>query len=332
MESGDYNPGPWSGHDFKSARRTYDAHAGRSYSAAVSSGVDVKDLVVPKLSSESVAPLIIVSDVTGSMGEWPATMFSKLPYLDKEGQEYLGPDLEICFAAVGDAYSDQYPLQIPGFAKGLKLEEMLKKLVIEGNGGGQLSETYELAALYFLHNCDLPKAIHPILIFIGDEFPYPTIPKDLAKKFAGVSVEESRINTSKIFEQLKQKFSVYLIRKMYGVPRSGDRVSKEDEKIHAVWADLLGEDHIVVLPSADRVVDVIFGILAKETSRIDYFHKEIEGRQTKEQVDTVYKSLATVHQLTDTITKVDSELKALPGVSVSRHGGKGKTMRRLVED
>jgi hypothetical protein len=30
------------------------------------------------------------------MGDWPATMFSKLPYLENEGKEYLGEDFEIC--------------------------------------------------------------------------------------------------------------------------------------------------------------------------------------------------------------------------------------------
>ena len=34
-ESGDYSPGVWAGHDFASARRTYDASAGRSYDVAV---------------------------------------------------------------------------------------------------------------------------------------------------------------------------------------------------------------------------------------------------------------------------------------------------------
>ena len=28
-ESGDYSPGVWAGHDFSSARRTYDSHVGR---------------------------------------------------------------------------------------------------------------------------------------------------------------------------------------------------------------------------------------------------------------------------------------------------------------
>jgi hypothetical protein len=81
-ESGDYSPGVWKGHDFASARRSYDAYVGRSYGDAVSAGKGTKDLIAENVETKSSAPLVIVVDETGSMGDWPATIFSKLPYLD----------------------------------------------------------------------------------------------------------------------------------------------------------------------------------------------------------------------------------------------------------
>ena len=75
-ESGDYNPGPWTGHDFKEARKSYDAHAGRSYEDALTSRRQGKDLVVKSLKTNSESPVVIACDVTGSMGEWPAVIFS----------------------------------------------------------------------------------------------------------------------------------------------------------------------------------------------------------------------------------------------------------------
>ena len=53
----------------------------------------------------------------------------------------------------------------------------------------------------------------------------------------------------------------------------------------------LGADHISMLPKPDRVVDVIFGILAKEKDRVDYFKKEITGRQTEKQVKEALEAL-----------------------------------------
>jgi len=185
-EAGDYDPGDWGGHDFKSAARSYDKVISRSYDDAVAAGKDLKDVLPESLETQSTCPLIIVTDETGSMGEWPKVMFSKLPYLAHEAKnEYLGEDCEICFAAFGDAHcNENYPLQAQPFTKAnKKLKEVLEKLVIEGGGGGQTMETSELAALYFAHNVSMPKAKKPIIIFISDEQPYDEISADMAEKF-----------------------------------------------------------------------------------------------------------------------------------------------------
>ena len=296
-ESADWSPAHWAApaHDFASARRHYDAHVGRSYSDAKAVGKQHSDLVPVSLSTDSPAPLVILSDVTGSMGEWPATMFSKLPYLELEGQEYLGKGMEISWGAVGDAYVDDYPWQVRPFTKGTDLKKRLEELVIEKGGGGQTTESYELGALYCARNIAIPKAITPICIFIGDEQPYEFVDKEQASAKAHIMLQ-SRLSTREAFAELKEKFAVYLIRKPYSVA-SGNTMSDLDHRIFSTWAELLGADHISDLPEAGRVVDVIFGILAKETGRIDYFRKEIEGRQKPNQIATVYKSLASIHQL-----------------------------------
>lgn len=325
-EGADFDPGPWRGHDFKNARKVYDDDIrGRSYAKAKATGKTAKDYIEPTVSTQSRSPLVIISDVTGSMGAWPATIFSKLPYLEIEARdEYLGVDLEICFAAVGDAYSDDYPLQVRPFTSGTDLAQRLKELNIEGGGGNQTCETYELAALYFATQCEMPNATNPILIFIGDESPYDVITADHAEAYVGVKPGK-RLTTKKVFEQLKEKFAVYLIRKPYG-HSDVDNMDATNKKILADWTKLLGSEHIATLPSADRVVDVIFGILAKETERVDYFKEELEGRQNDGQVKTVYKSLKTVHLLDGKPTR-----KALPaGASRLMNDSDGKATESLI--
>ncbi len=322
-ESGDYDPGPWRGHDFGSARRVYDAHVGRSYGDAVSVGKKAKDLIPTSLETKSESPLVIACDVTGSMGEWPATMFSKLPYLELEGKEYLGDTMEISFAAVGDAYCDSYPLQVRPFTSGKELEKRLKELVIEGGGGGQVSESYDLTALYYARKVEMPNAINPVFIFIGDEKLYEFVDKDQAKEYVGVSLEK-RLSTRELIDELKRKYSVYLVRKPYE-ESDGDGMSSTDKQIHKMWASYLGEDHIAILPEAGRVVDVIFGILAKETSRIEYFEDELKGRQKLDQVRTVMKSLNSIHYLPKNSLK-----KLVDGRSITRVKGEGRTAKPLL--
>ena len=334
-ESGDYSPGPWAGHDFASARRTYDAYVGRSYDDAVSKGKATKDLIPESVSTDSSAPVIIVIDETGSMGDWPATIFSKLPYLENERKEYLGEDFEICFMAIGDAHNgEKYPLQVRPFAKGLELKDRLKELVIEGQGGSQTYETYEMAGLYALQKVNIPKAVKPILIFIGDEAAYETVDGEIAKDLMGVELERT-LPTEALFRKLKEKYAVYHIRKPYGsgYDSSTNSMSDLDRRITSQWAKLVGDDHIAHLPKADRVVDVIFGIFAKETGRIAYFEEELEDRQLKDKggdkkVDMVYKSLRTIHQIPDAARDAVKHT----GKSVMRKSvaGGGKSVKPLV--
>jgi hypothetical protein len=314
-ETADYSPGDWKGYDFDAARKTYDKHVGRSYSDATTANKRVADLVPEVIKTESKAPLTILIDVTGSMGDWPAVMFSKLPYMDNECKEYLGEDMEISFAAVGDANSDQYPIQIRPFTKGREMEKQLKELVIEGNGGGQCHESYELTALYYARNAEMPNAKRPIMIIIGDEGFYDHITKEHAK-MAHVKLASKDISTEDVFKELKDMYSVYLIRKPYN---SGD-----DKYIQKKWEDLIGKEHIAILPAADRVVDVIFGILAQEKNKVDYFKKEIEDRQRPDQVDTVYKSLKTIHAIAAPADDDGS------GKSVMHTNMKGTKTKRLL--
>ena len=72
-------------------------------------------------------------------------------------------------------------------------------------------------------------------------------------------------------------------------------MSPTDKRIQAQWESYLGADHVVILPEARRVVDVVFGVLAKETSMQAYFLKELTERQKPGQIKTVMDALKTIH-------------------------------------
>ena len=306
-ESGDYSPGDWKGYDFTSARAEYDVHVGRSYDDAVAASKATKDLIVDKITTTASAVVIFVIDQTGSMGDWPGTIRSKLPYLDNELKEYFGQDYDVIFMAIGDAYNgEKYPLQVRPPARGVEMKKRINELVFEGEGGSQTYETYELAALYALEKIEMPNAAQAIMIFLGDEQCYDVVGKELAKDLVGVELQKA-LPTPDLFKKLKQKFAVYHIRKPYGSGyKAGgtNRTSDLDERITNAWAALIGHDHIAPLPDPNRVVDVAFGIFAKEAGRIAYFENELEDRQLKDKggdkkVEIVYKSLRTIHNVAD---------------------------------
>ncbi len=318
-EDTDYTPAPWAATDsFASARASYDAHVGRSYDDALSKGIVASDLVPDRMLSEALAPIAILCDQTGSMGAWPATIFSKLGYLDHECQSYFGADYEILFGAFGDASygGEKYPVQMRPFAKGADLQAHLKELVIEGKGGGQIRESAELAALYIDRNVDVPNAVKPMLIIITDEKAYDVIAPDQAKQWCKADIAQ-RMTIEELFASLKQKWSVYLIRKPYDTVRNdNDPETSTNREVRLYWEKLLGEDHIALLPDASRVVDVIFGIFAKEVGRVSDFVDELTQRQAKDvggdkKIATALKALKTIHR-----DAVDNK-KALPGAKSS---------------
>jgi len=290
-ESYDFDPGPWEGYNFASARAAYDKDAGKTYEEAKVKNVSVSSLFPKSLQTNCKHPVVIAIDVTASMEEWPATIFEKLPLLDLEGKTYL-EDQEISFSAVGDTVYDKYSFQAQEFAKGKTLVEKLKKLMQEGGGGPGSKESYHVPALYYANNCTMPNAQKPLFIYIGDEGIYDSITKEDAKKFAHTDIAQP-MSTNDIFSELTEKFSVYCIRKLFRCTENNR--SKRDIEIQEQWEYHLGKDHVIVLPEPRRVVDVILGIYAKETNKTDYFVTELSERQTPVQVEEVMSALKSVH-------------------------------------
>ena len=101
--------------------------------------------------------LAVWFDVTGSMGGIPLVLQKKLAglmaMLIKKG--YIAHP-QIMFGGIGDASTDPYrgyqtdkaPLQVGQFESGIEMDDDLGRLFLEGGGGGQSTESYELA-MYF---------------------------------------------------------------------------------------------------------------------------------------------------------------------------------------
>jgi len=279
-EDSDYTPSSWSSsYDFSDSRDYYDSHRDTSYTEAKEDDTQTEDLIPESIQIDAESLLVIVSDLTGSMGKWPTTFFSKFPYLDYETKVYLGKNTQFLFAATEDAAYDYYPVQITEPTEGEDIGSQLKKLVHEHKaGGGNGRESYELLALYMARKVFMPNLKgKPILVFFADEAPYKKVNRTWAKEYLDINLNSDK-DTEKIFEELKSKFSVYLVKKPYEHSRV-DAMTAEDRRIYEEWVSLLGEDKILLLGDENRAVDVVFAILAKETDRIEYCIEEFDQRQ-----------------------------------------------------
>ena len=125
----------------------------------------------------------VVFDVTGSMGLVPRVLQTKLGKLMRllVDKGYVAHP-QVLFGAVGDATCDVVPLQMGQFESGLEMDDDLGKIYLEGGGGGQVYETYELAAYFFACHtaidCFEKRAKKGYFFTIGDEKPYPTVRRE----------------------------------------------------------------------------------------------------------------------------------------------------------
>lgn len=197
--------------------------------------------------------IAVIFDVTGSMGSIPITLQKKLGELmNLLIMKGYVEHPQILFGAVGDATCDRVPLQVGQFESGIEMDDDLARLYLEGGGGGQTTESYELAA-YFLArhtaiDCLEKRGEKGYLFLIGDEMYYPAISRKQVEAVIGDSLEAD-IPTPRLFAELNSKFQVFHI-----LPTSASHGN--DPAVRKAWQSLLGQN-VLTLDDPAAVCETI---------------------------------------------------------------------------
>ncbi|MFN8505100.1 hypothetical protein [Kouleothrix sp.] len=201
---------------------------------------------------DSVA-IAVAFDVTGSMGSVPRVLQTKLGALMRVliQKGYLAHP-QVLFGAVGDAYCDSVPLQIGQFESGLEMDDDLSKLYLEGGGGGQVHETYELA-LYFLArhtsiDCYERRGQRGYLFTIGDEKPYGVVSRQQVSDHIGDALERD-IPTERMVAEVQQRYEYFHI-----IPTN--TAHGRSAEVQQRWRGLLGE-RVLLLEDEAAVCETI---------------------------------------------------------------------------
>ncbi len=212
-------------------------------------------------------------DVTGSMGNIPKLLAKeKLPKFMKIITSCGIPDPQLLFLAVGDATSDQAPLQVGQFESTAELmDQWLTWSYLEGNGGGQNHESYELA-LYFLAEHTsmdgwLKRKRKGYLFMTGDELPYPAVSKHQVEALIGDKLDED-IPLAEVVSAVSETFHPFFL-----IPDLARRQNCE-----ARWREVLG-DYVVAMEDPVDTCYVAAGALAlteKAVKDIDALAKVFE--------------------------------------------------------
>ena len=194
-------------------------------------------------------PVIISLDVTGSMGRVVRGIHKNLPQLHELllGHRYLA-DPQVCFAAVGDATCDRVPFQIGQFESDNRMDENLERMVLEGGGGGQQTESYELmlyaAARHTATDAWDKRRRKGYLFVIGDETAYPAANAPQVRRTFGDDLAEN-VPLPQLVAEAAERWHVYFV-----IP--GGAQHGHDPRMVKFWADLLGSDHVIALTDPDQ--------------------------------------------------------------------------------
>lgn len=180
----------------------------------------------------------VLFDVTGSMREVPQILQKNLSTLFglclRNG--YLAHPA-ILVGGIGDATCDAAPLQVGQFESGNEIEDDLSRLYLEGGGGGQMTESYELA-LYFLArktsiDCFEKRGQKGYAFLIGDEMPYRRLKRREVERVFGDTLEAD-IPIETLVREARAKWEIFFV-----IPNLSSYY--DDPRILETWRGLFGQ-------------------------------------------------------------------------------------------
>ena len=197
--------------------------------------------------------IAVLFDVTGSMGAVPRALQKKLPRLLGllQDNRYVR-DPQLMFGAIGDATCDRAPLQVGQFESDNRMERYLERILLEGGGGGQKTESYELA-MYFMArhtsiDCFEKRGKRGYLFVIGDEMPYPGVKPREVSAWIGDELPQP-VAVRNLVAQLTRRWDTYYI-----LPEGTSYAG--DGQVLGTWRALLGQN-VIELADLDAVCETI---------------------------------------------------------------------------
>ena len=236
----------------------------------------------------------VLFDVTGSMGRVPHIVQENLCQLMglllRKG--YLAHP-QILIGGIGDATCDRAPLQVGQFESGIEIDQDLAKLWLEGGGGGQQTESYELA-MYFMArhtsiDCLEKRGQRGYLFLIGDEMPYRSVKRKEVSKLIGDRLGDD-IPVEQMVRELEGRYDTYFI-----LPNLTSYY--DDPKIHSRWVELLGQN-VMRLEDPNGISELIASTigLAEGVVDLDGVYRDLVDAGRGSVSDAVSRALVPVVQ------------------------------------
>lgn len=190
-------------------------------------------------------PVILALDVTGSMGEYAAKIAKEsLPELMGdiyEKRPITNPHL--MFMGIDDihTYRKDSSLQVSQFEADIRILEQLRDIYLVGGGGGNNSESYDLAWYFAAHKTAIDsfnkRGQRGFLFTFGDEeAPYETITEaDLVALFG--TGQYASVTPQESLAAAREKYNVFHV-----VIEQGDYYRTRPSRVRESWTEIMGNN------------------------------------------------------------------------------------------
>jgi len=217
-------------------------------------------------------PIIIALDVTGSMGHIPQYMITTgLGILFNEILNRLPvKDPQIMIMAIGDAYSDHYPVQVGQFESDNRVNDWLAKMYLESGGGGNMIESYDLAYWFALKHtvCDsmIKRGKRGYIFTIGDEGPASFVNPDHLRGVFGIGEPPSDLSFADLITEVRNAWIPYHI--TCADSGTAQQLIRNND-LKTKWSEVMGEnalyldDHTALSELVVSLLQINNGVDAK---------------------------------------------------------------------
>jgi len=223
--------------------------------------------------------IIVGCDVTGSMGVIADTLVREgLGVLFEEIYDRKPvSDPHIMVTGIGDADYDSAPLQVSQFEADITIADQLEKIYIEGGGGGNQHESYDLPMYYAAYHtsidCFEKRNKKGYLFTIGDEPPPEVTRASDIKNIVGDDGLQADIPFEETVAAAMKMYNVYhiIVAEGWYAKNYGAETVRKD------WTKYLGQNAII-LTDVSKLSEVIVSIMEVNEGRtVDEVTKSWDG-------------------------------------------------------
>lgn len=266
--------GSWDANDYKDRAskvvkdhgtiHKHDADVKSGRASGVHKDLNPKGLTFRESCDSATSPesraIIVCYDVTGSMGTAPSRMQPKFPGLMGLIMATAGiQNPHLMMMCIGDAeMGDRYPLQVGQFEiTADTISSMLENMIIEGGGGGNLYESYDLALYVAARktkiDCYDKRGVKGYFFTIGDEKIQGRVSKNIIQEVIGDTLEAD-IPIEDLIKEVQEKYEYFHI-----IPVNEGTGSYKD--VQERWKSLLGE-RVLHIDKVENIAELISATIA----------------------------------------------------------------------